>query len=171
MLRVMFRCGFGALCLAAAWFPLTGSDADHLAAAVPAWPAKWDGQPLHEIALSDREITFTRNFPGRIAKFTDGRREFILRWVIQGTRQLHSSSDCFRGLGYSVAPKPAMLDATGARWSCFSAERGTLRLRVRERITDRDGTGWTDVSAWFWSVMLRQTKGPWLAVTLVERVD
>jgi hypothetical protein len=118
--------------------------------------------------LTEREVIFNRNFPGQVAKFTDGQRELILRWVTKGTRQLHSSSDCFRGTGYNVSPRPATLDARGARWSCFAAERGRHRLLVRERITDERGREWTDVSAWFWSVILRQTEGPWMAVTVVE---
>jgi hypothetical protein len=92
----------------------------------------------------------------------------ILRWVTQGIRQLHSSSDCFRGAGYSVSPRPAMLDVQGACWGCFAANRGQYRLLVRERITDELGREWTDVSAWFWSVILRQTEGPRMAVTVVE---
>ncbi len=171
MLRLMLRCGFGAICFVCAWMPFVRNDAETTAFAVPRWPAEWEGQPLYEVPLSAREITFTRSFPGTIAKFTDGRRDLILRWVTQGTRRLHSSSDCFRGLGYSVRPEPAMLDARGARWSCFSAQRGRLRLHVRERITDQHGGEWTDASAWFWSSMLRQTTGPWLAATVVENGD
>jgi hypothetical protein len=136
---------------------------------VPAWPATWEGAPIWQLPLTEKEQLFNNSFPGRVAKFSDGRREFILRWVTKGTRQLHSSVDCFRGLGYSVTPQPAMLDQHGGRWSCFAATRAEHHLIVRQRITDAHGHEWTDVSAWFWSVILRQTEGPWLAVTIVEK--
>jgi hypothetical protein len=111
---------------------------------------------------------FQQHFLGQGGKFTDGRRELIFRWVTKGTRQLHSSSDCFRGAGYSISPRSAAFDAQGTRWSCFAAERGRYRLLVRERITDEHGREWTDVSSWFWSVLLRQTEGPWMAVAVIE---
>jgi hypothetical protein len=60
------------------------------------------------------------------------------------------------------------LDTKGARWSSFGARRGHEQLRVRERITDEHGGEWSDVSAWYWSVLLRKTNGPWLAVTIAE---
>jgi hypothetical protein len=168
MPRLMYRCGFLALCAVSALLPLTETSIAITKKTLPAWPATWEGAPLRQIPLTEREMIFNRNFPGQVAKFTDGRRELILRWVTKGTRQLHSSSDCFRGTGYSVTARPAMLDAHGARWSCFAAEHGRYRLLVRERITDERGREWTDVSAWFWSVLLKQTEGPWLAVTVVE---
>lgn len=171
MLRLILHAGFGALCLVAASLPFASNVAERSQVAFAGWPTEWESQPLREVPLSEREIRFNQNFPGRIAKFTDGRREFILRWVTEGTRQLHPSSDCFRGLGYSVHPEPAILDAQQARWSCFAATRGNLRLRVRERISDQLGAEWTDVSAWYWSVLLQQTSGPWLAVTIIEQHD
>ena len=165
---LIFRFGFVVLCGVSAWLPVTDTNVTIARANLPVWPATWEGAPLRQISLSEREVVFNNSFPGQVAKFTDGRRELILRWVTRGTRQLHSSSDCFRGLGYKINPRPAVLDARGARWSCFAAERGGSRLFGRERITDESGREWTDVSAWFWSVFLRQTKGPWTAVTIVE---
>ncbi len=168
MSRLIYRCGFLVLCAVSALLPLTEKSVAITKKALPPWPATWEGEPIRQIPLTEREVIFNRNFPGQVAKFTDGRRELILRWVTKGTRQLHSSSDCFRGTGYSVSPRPATFDAQGARWSCFAAERGRHRLLVRERITDERGQEWTDVSAWFWSVILRQTEGPWMAVTVIE---
>lgn len=168
MSGLMFRLGFLTLCGIAAWLPFTEKNNRVRSEHFPGWPATWEGEPIRQIPLSERELTFNESFPGRIAKFTDGRRELIFRWVTKGTRQLHSSADCFRGLGYRVHPRAAMQDAHGARWSCFSAVRGSTRLFVREHITDERGGEWTDVSAWFWSVLLRQTEAPWLAVTVVD---
>ena len=166
---VIFRCAFVALCALAALLPKIGADT-HAGetGTFPGWPTEWDGEALHQIPLTARELEFNRNFPGRIAKFTDGRRELILRGVTQGTRQLHGSADCFRGMGYSVSPQPGVIDGKRATWSSFDAERGDRRLHVRERITDHRGGEWTDVSAWYWSVLLGQTTGPWLAITVAE---
>lgn len=168
MPHLILRFGFIALCAFSAWLPLDEDGGALTPGTFPAWPATWEGRPIRAVPLSERELIFNRNFPGQVAKFTDGERELILRWVTKATRQLHSSSDCFRGLGYRIDPRPAVLDARGARWSCFAAERGGSRLLVRERIADENGREWTDVSAWFWSVLLRQTEGPWTAVTIVE---
>lgn len=170
-MRLMWRCAFVALCAVLACLPAIGNDAVvKRAEGFPGWPVEWEGELIREVPLSERELRFNRNFPGRIGKFTDGRRDLILRWVTQGTRQLHGSADCFRGMGYTIIPQPAMIDARRATWSCFIAERDSHRLFVRERITDEQGREWTDVSAWYWSASLRQTTGPWMAVTIASGI-
>ncbi|MGI8602120.1 MAG: hypothetical protein ACR2OZ_03875 [Verrucomicrobiales bacterium] len=169
MHRVIVRCSFLALCAAAALAPLisrpTALVTPH---SFSGWPDEFENRPLHPLPLADVDTQFSAGFPGKIARFSDGQRELILRWVTAGTRKLHSSADCFRGLGYAVAPAPAWLDSQGARWSCFTARRGPHRLEVRERITSNDGQSRTDVSAWFWSAILHRTRGPWMAITVVE---
>ncbi|MEY2483039.1 MAG: hypothetical protein QOK24_1567 [Verrucomicrobiota bacterium] len=165
---LIVRATFVGLCAAAALAPLRAPNNAPASHSLPAWPQEWEGTAIQQIALSDRDQKFNENFPGRIAKFTDGRRELILRWVTTASRQLHSSADCFRGAGFSVTPQPALRDGKGERWSCFLAVRGDHRLLVRERIADQHGHEWTDVSAWFWSAALQQTRGPWLSVTIVE---
>ena len=133
------------------------------------WPAAFEGAPIYPVPLSAGEEQFNAGFPGSVARFSDGEREFILRWVTAGTRKLHSSADCFRGLGYSVSSGTTLLDPSGARWSCFAATRGPRRVQVRERITsEADACSWTDVSAWYWSTLLRQTQGPWMAITVID---
>lgn len=170
MLRVILRCVFIALCMIAALLPRIGADTrPEETATFRGWPTEWEGEPLHEVPLNARELEFNRNFPGRIAKFTDGRRELILRWVTQGTRQLHGSADCFRGMGYAITPQPGLIDGRRGTWSSFLARSGGQELLVRERITDARGGEWTDVSAWYWSVLLRRSEGPWLAVTVAEK--
>jgi hypothetical protein len=171
MLCVSLRCAFFALCALVAALPAFERGAVPAnAETFPGWPAEWEGEPLREVPLSARELQFNSNFPGRIAKFTDGRRELILRWVTQGTRQLHGSSDCFRGMGYAVTPQPGIFDTRRGMWSSFLAQRGGQRLLVRERITDDRGGEWTDVSAWYWSVWLKRSTGPWLAATVAEKL-
>ena len=168
MPRMMFRIAFLGLCALSALVPLVEKGGAVTRGSLLAWPATWEGVPMWQIPLSEREVAFNKNFPGQVGKFTDGRRELILRWVTKGTRQLHSNSDCFRGAGDRVTPRPAIHDAQGAHWSCFAAEHGQYRLLVRERITDERGGEWTDVSSWFWSVLLRRTEGPWMAIAVVE---
>ncbi len=148
--------------------PLRSTVSANAATTLPDWPKTWDGSEIWQVPLSASDERFGENFPGRIAKFSDGRREYIFRWVTTGTRQLHPSADCFRGAGYTITPRPASRDHEERQWSSFLASREPRRLLVRERIADRHGGEWNEVSSWFWSVALGQTKGPWLSVTSVE---
>jgi hypothetical protein len=165
---LIVRVAFIAACVVAGLEPLRSPGRGSTPMELPAWPSRWDGNEIWPVSLSERDERFAENFPGRIAKFTDGRREFILRWVTTGTRQLHPSADCFRGAGYTITPQPAYRDRNSRQWSSFLASRDHHQLLVRERIADLHGREWTDVSAWFWSVALGKTQGPWLSVTAVE---
>ncbi|MES2351172.1 MAG: hypothetical protein V4641_26665 [Pseudomonadota bacterium] len=135
----------------------------------PGWPASFEGAALKQLPLSPIEERFQKNFPGRVGRFTDGRREVILRWVAEGSRKLHPASDCFKANGYALVPQPIAIKGS-EQWSGFSAARGTQKLAVRERIYDGAGAQWSDVSAWYWAVQLGQTSGPWWAVTVAENV-
>jgi hypothetical protein len=157
------------LCIVAALRPFGAHEQAVRRIGSNVWPSEFDGRPLQHIQLSDTDARFAREFPGDIAKFTDGNRQFIFRQVAQATRKLHSSADCFRGVGYAVSPAPAMRDNFGRSWTCFAAKRGAEEFVVRERINDQSGGEWTDVSAWYWSVLLGKTPGPWTAITIVER--
>lgn len=161
-------------CTAAALMPLltvqpVQQQSAASSAAFPGWPARFDGQALFALPLSEREERFNSNFPGRISRFTDGRREIIIRWTTSATRKLHPASDCFEGIGYSVRPLPLYVDEAGARWGSFTATRGLERLRVYERIYTDVGQSWTDVSAWYWAASGEQSAGPWWAVTIAEK--
>ncbi len=72
------------------------------------------------LPLSDREQRFVSGFPGRIARFTDGKREIIVRWVTRETRMLHPAADCFRGMGYAIRPLPIYIDERGRHWGSFT---------------------------------------------------
>ena len=87
---------------------------------------------------------------------------------LRETEIARRSADCLRGSGFTVAPQPVWREASGVQWTRFIATRGEKRLRVRERISDSVGNGWTDVSAWYWNALLKKTCSPWLAVTIVE---
>lgn len=155
MLRI--ACFVIACCCAAAapYVPRPARDA----AMFPGWPSHFEGRPIAELPLSEREARFADGFPGRIGRFTDGSREIVLRWVSEETRMLHPAADCFRGLGYEIhALAPGR----------FEARRGDERLVVREWIHDGAGATWTDVSAWYWSAFFERSAGPWWSVTTAE---
>lgn len=141
----------------------------HAGVVFPGWPTHFEGRALTQLPLSERERRFGDDFPGRIARFTDGRREVIIRFVTDATRKLHPASDCFSGIGYSVRPLPLRVDDAGARWGSFTAERGGEKFRVYERIYADAGDSWEDVSAWYWAVAGGNNPGPWWAVTVAER--
>ena len=157
---------FVAACLMAAAAPLLPRPegrAEAARAAFPGWPSHFDGLPLRELPLSEREARFAEGFPGRIGRFTDGRREIVLRWVAEETRMLHPAADCFEGLGYAVRRLPPE-----DGWGRFEASKGDEFLLVRERIADESGGAWTDVSAWYWAAFWERTPGPWWSVTTAE---
>ena len=132
----------------------------------PAWPLVFQGRPLERVALSALDRRFAAQLPGHVARFTDGERHLIVRAIGEPTRLLHPAADCFKGLGYRVERPRVMTDADATAWGCFAAERDGRSLNVCERISDREGASWTDVSAWYWAALLGRTRGPWLAVTV-----
>lgn len=134
----------------------------------PGWPATFDGRPLTPLEISARERRFAEGFPGYIGRFSDGERELVIRWVAEETRMLHPAADCYRGIGFDVEPRPALVDPSGARWGAFLARRGTETVLVKERIFDDAGGSWSDVSQWYWAALLGRTTGPWWAVTTTE---
>ncbi len=134
----------------------------------PGWPSEFEGKTLTPLPLTEREQRFNADFPGKIGRFTDGKRELIVRWVTEATRKLHPASDCFQGLGYTIKPLAMHRDENGSLWSSFSATKGPDRLRVYERIYSDSGETWTDVSAWYWSA-LQHGEGTWWAVTVAEK--
>lgn len=165
-----------AACMLAAlapWLPANSSPqsaGENSVAEFSGWPTHFEGRVLNMLPLSEREQRFTRDFPGRIARFTDGEREIIIRWVTQASRKLHSASDCFEGTGYRIHPSPLYIDSDGRRWGSFTAVRRTEKLSVRERIyTDADNS-WSDVSAWYWAAAAEESHGPWWAVTVAENI-
>ncbi|HZB43668.1 MAG TPA: hypothetical protein VE360_00420 [Pyrinomonadaceae bacterium] len=155
--------------LAPLLFAAQGASGGHGRAAFDGWPTHFEGRALTRLPLSEREERFGGDFPGHIARFTDGRRELIVRFVTEPTRKLHPASDCFAGLGYRVRPLPVRVDEAGARWGSFTAERGGETFRVHERIHADGGGSWADVSAWYWAAAMGDHAGPWWAVTVAER--
>jgi len=132
----------------------------------PGWPEKFDGKTLKPLSFSFREMAFFREFPGRVARFSDGNREIILQWVTVRTRRLHPSIDCFRGLGFHIEPLPIHSDAVHQLWSSFKANKNTEHLIILERMYDMKGQSWPDVYSWYWSALLGTTNPPWWKITI-----
>jgi len=131
------------------------------------WPVAYERRALTEMPLTQREIAFARDFPGRIGRFSDGKREIIIRWVGVPTRRLHSAADCLRGIGYSITPLPARRE--GHAMSCLRASRGADIMTVCELIKDEQGLAFPDVSAWYWDALFGATRGPWWSFVVAER--
>jgi hypothetical protein len=142
--------------------------------AFPGWPQTYEGRPLTMLPLSLREASFVRDFPGRIARFSDGSREIIVRYVTVPTRRLHPAADCLKGVGYTITPRPVRRDATGAPMSCIRAAQKDHALDVCEIIhsaqVGQDGEHWPDVSAWYWNTLASGTTGPWWSFVVAEGV-
>ena len=133
------------------------------------WPTHYEGLALTELPLTQREIAFTRDFPGRVGRFTDGRREIIIRWINAPTRRVHPAADCFRGSGYRTTPLPIRRDEAGDAMGCFRASRRADDMTICEVIRDGRGETWPDVSAWYWHAMFSSSPGPWWSFVVAER--
>ncbi len=135
----------------------------------PGWPTTLSALPLRELPLEPQEKSFAKSFPGQIGRFTDGKTEYVIRWVTQPTRMLHPAADCFRGNGYDIHPLPLKVDIDATVWGSFEASNDNKTFSVQERIYSDEGYSWTDVSSWYWAAIFGKTTGPWWAVTRVSR--
>jgi hypothetical protein len=174
--KVISRCALTAFLVAvliAGLAPLLDRTSDRASAAgsgFPGWPVIYEGRALTELPLTPREAVFLSDFPGRVGRFSDGRREIIIRWVGAPTRRLHSAADCFRGIGYGVTPLPVRRNAAGAAMGCFRASRrDTDDVNICEVINDSQGESWPDVSAWYWNAMFGSSHGPWWSFVVAEK--
>ncbi|WP_230635751.1 hypothetical protein [Sphingomonas sp. Leaf4] len=132
------------------------------------WPAVYEGRQLHPLPAGPGDALLARDFPGHVARFSDGRRQIVLRQVARATRLLHPPRDCFAALGYAIDPLP-MRSVPGGHASCFRATRDGRGLTVCDHIRARDGTVHADVPGWYWPALTGQSPGPWLAVMTVEQ--
>ncbi len=159
------------ICAALVPFAVSESSIQGNNSEFPGWPEEFDGQVLEKLDLTERERGFTNGFPGKIARFTDGSREIVMRYVERASRSVHPSADCLRGSGFRLETQPIRRDNNAKLWGCVLAEREGLRYRVCERIYDRfDQDSWYDVSSWYWASQLNRTQGPWWTVTVAERI-
>jgi hypothetical protein len=124
--------------------------------------------PLHSLPPTEAETAFAKSFPGTLSSYRWGTDQVILRRVNQATRRLHPAGDCLRAAGFETTEAITVRLADGSRWARFSATRDGLRRTVHERITSsRDGSTWTDVSAWYWAALWHPLNGPWQAETVI----
>ena len=140
------------------------------AAATQDLPREWDGNRLRPLALSAVEQRFAAQFPGRVARLTDGESVLVWRDVNAPTRMLHPAADCYRALGYRIEHAGLEHDARSRLWRCSVAVRGGQRLRVCERIEDAAGGSFTDASSWYWAALLGRSTGPWSAITVTREL-
>jgi len=136
-------------------------------AGFPGWPTEFEGRVLVEERLQGFEESFGAMFPGRMAKFRAGGDVVLMRWTREATHRVHPTSVCLGAAGWKIEPL-ALARRDDGDWSSFRAERGSVALRVREQVRAADGTTFPDVSAWFLRACLGLSRGPWLAVTVVE---
>jgi len=138
----------------------------------PPFPSTLEGRALVESAPSELEAPWIAAFPGRIGRFSDGERLWILRQVAHPTLALHSSVRCLVAAGWTVEPGQAWRDAEGRIWSTCRAQRDGRRLRVRERVASLTSeASWPDLDAWRHDAWLGRDPGPWCAFTALELDD
>ncbi|MGC4066656.1 MAG: exosortase/archaeosortase family protein [Polyangiaceae bacterium] len=161
---------FAATALTGSFVP-TPHRQNTLTVAEPRWPSVYRGERLEREPMPPELAGFYREFPGSVAFFRSERHRYVFRHVTQPTRKLHPAEHCYRGAGYQVEPVQICGASVGERFGCFVARRGHERVLVKERIEDRNGRVFTDVSSWYWAAWLGQSQAPWTTVTLVERRD
>lgn len=166
-MRMMF---LGLASFAAALAPLAP---EHTAtsASLRQWPTQFDGRSLMRLPDNDSTRVFTRGFPGHIAHFSDGRRHILLRQINAATRTLHPSRDCYRAMGYTIAPLPIAKAPDGQSRACFTAANGRDHFRVCEEVRDAKGISYPEIAAWYWPALLGSSQGPWVAATIVEHEE
>ncbi len=163
------------LCVCAAILPVLSSSIvpERSREPFPGWPETFEGLPLTQLSLNTRETSFMGKLPGKAGRFTDGEREIIIRWWnrVEPAYRLHSGADCMQCAGYEITPLGDLIDTNGMHWSSFIATSQGASLHVRERIWDREGRSWPEISAWMWAVVCCRTQGPWWCISVAERVD
>ncbi len=137
----------------------------------PGWPGEFNGKVLERLQMTEQERGFNTGFPGKIARFTDGSREIVMRFVQRPSRNVHPSADCLRGSGFELETQPIRRGHGGKLWGCVLARRDGKVYRVCERIYDTaTQQSWYDVSSWYWAARLGRTTGPWWTVTVAEPI-
>ena len=146
-----------------------GTDPFKNTATFPGWPTTFEGQTLKESPLAERELSFSKDFPGRIGNFTTDQAQVILRWTDRPTPRVHSASACLTASGWQLTPLP-LVRRTDGDWSAFRATRGGQTLVVREQVQAADGSTLSDIPTWFIQALRGKTPGPWWIVTVAEAI-
>lgn len=135
--------------------------------AFPGWPARHEGRALTMLAPAPEDAWLANRFPGKIARFSDGARQIVLRWTPGATRLLHPAATCFRGSGYTIDHAPMRRASNGATSTCFRARKDEHTLLACERVMVGDQS-WPDISAWYWYALLDPAREGYWAVLEVE---
>jgi hypothetical protein len=161
---------FLTMVVAATLAPLTSRSSRTVEAlAFPGWPDHYETRKIVPLPPAPEDGWLARQFPGRIARFSDGQRQIVLRWVAGPTRLLHPAAQCLRGAGYTIAPAPMRRSADGAAMSCFRAGRDDRTVLVCERIFEGQRS-WPDVSAWYWHALLTDAPNGYWSVLEVANL-
>lgn len=159
---------FGALAGFAAVVPLVDDDTRPVkTSAFPGWPTHYEKRAIAVVPPAPEDAWLSRQFPGRMARFSDGDRQIVLRWVAGPTRLLHPASQCFRGAGYTIGPAAMRHADAGAAKSCFRASKNGVAFVICERVF-AGARSWPDVSAWYWHALLNSTPSGYWAIVEVE---
>jgi hypothetical protein len=132
------------------------------------WPTHYEKKSLKRLKLTEKEKGFLNAFPGKIARFTDGRRELIIRWIEEPTRRLHPASDCFKGMGYTIVPQAIQRNKKDIKMGCFTAKKENNVLNICEYIEGSNGSNWSDISAWYWGAVFEQSPKGWMSYVIAE---
>ena len=132
------------------------------------WPASFEGRSLSPLPPAAQDVYFTRDFPGKVARFASGSRQVVVRWVNSPTRRLHPASHCFAGAGYAIHPLPMNVAADGSLMSCISARKAGEALRVCEQLQGAAGQSWPDISSWYWHAVAAPAGSSWWSYVVVE---
>lgn len=133
------------------------------------WPVLSTNGIWQILPLSKIESQFSNEMPGGIAKFTDGEKIYILRYVTRVTRKLHPISDCFKSSGFTIKGSQKIVLKEGKYYSTFNAVRDKESLFVMETFWDLNGKSWSDVSAWYWE-NYSESKGPWYSSVIINKI-
>lgn len=138
----------------------------------PGWPAEFEGRPLDPLALTEQELVYQQELPGRVARFRvrglPG--DLVVRWIAASSRKVHPARHCYRGAGFTITARPAWKDGAGRAWSRFRAEDAAGKgFEVRELVSGPDGS-WPDIDSWYWHASL-EGGGPWWAFTRAVPLD
>ncbi len=164
------------VCAVAALAPLVtpeppdgaGAELTESSVAFPGWPPSMDGRALTPLALTADDARFAGDTGGRVARFTDGDVEVLIRWAAAPTRHLHPSAVCFRSAGWTIMPLPRHIDGLRREWTSYEIERDGVRRVVRERVEDSVGRSWPEPTDWYWASLLGEASGPAFSYTVVR---
>lgn len=185
--RWPYVCLAGAVLLAAVVPLATGDTATKGSDTTVPWPASIDGEVLALEAGNPLPAKYRATFLGTAVQGRlSGGDPVLLRQCAVPTLTLHSTEECYRAVGFTCVPLPAVRDSQGHLWSRFEAVHPDGRAyAVRQCFFSIDGAvaaregdlsdwvagraSWPDVSSWYWAAARPGASvGVTLAVAVAE---